>query len=99
MTAETPGIIYSRLAKASYLAGNSSFFPLLVGAACAQHAIPHSQEVVQWCATRPEILDALTMSEDTALDDVLRAFARDEAAAQVMDNLILSAVQSFKELS
>ena len=96
---DTPGVIYSRLAKASYLVGNSSVFPQLVEAACTWQGVPASAEVVRWCATRPKILDALQMSEDTALDDVLQGFARDPADAETMDQLILTAVQEYKEQS
>ena len=94
---DTPGVIYSRLAKAAYLVGNSAVFPQLVEAACTWHEVPASAEVVRWCATRPEILDALQMTEDTALDDVLRGFARDPDTAALMDQLILTAVQQYKE--
>lgn len=94
---DAPGVIYSRLAKASYLVGNSAVFPLLVEAACTWQEVPASADVVRWCATRPAILDALTMTEDTALDDVLRSFARDPDAAETMDTLILTAVQQYKE--
>ena len=90
-------IIYSRLAKAAYLVGSSAFFPQLVMAACAHHGIPHSQTAVEWCATRPAILDALTMSENEPLDTVLQAFAQDPTAADVMDGLILTAVQQYKQ--
>lgn len=94
---DTPGVIYSRLAKASYLVGNSTVFPLLVQAACVFHRVPYGDDVRMWAATRPAILDALTMTEDTALDDVLRGFARDPDTAETMDQLILTAVQEYKE--
>ena len=90
-------IIYSRLAKAAFLVGNSAIFPQLVMAACAHHGIPHSQTAVEWCATRPAILDALEMREGQPLDDVLRAFAQDQSAAETMDGLILAAVQQYKQ--
>ena len=94
---DTPGVIYSRLTKASYLVGNSTVFPQLVEAACTWQEVPASPDVVRWCATRPTILDALQMTEDTALDDVLRGFARDPDTAETMDQLILTAVQEYKE--
>ena len=89
-------IIYSRLAKAAFLVGNSAIFPQLVMSACAHHGIPHSQTAVEWCATRPAILDALTMREDQPLDDVLQGFARDPNAAGALDGMILEAVQQYK---
>ena len=89
-------IIYSRLAKAAFLVGNSAIFPQLVMAACAHHGIPHTQTAVEWCATRPAILDALTMRENEPLDHALQAFAQDPGTAETMDGLILSAIQQYK---
>lgn len=90
-------IIYSRLAKAAFLVGNSAIFPQLVMAACAHHGITYSQTAVEWCATRPAILDALTMRESEPLDQALQGFAQDPDAAGTMDGLILTAVQQYKQ--
>jgi len=90
-------VIHSRLWKAVYLVGNSAHFPLLVQGACAFTGVPYTQTVVEWCATRPAILDALDMTEGTALDDVLRDFAIDPGIAPHMDQLIITAVQQWKD--
>lgn len=91
-------VIYSQLMKADYLIGNSQVFPTLVRAACAYENVPYGQAALEYCATRPAILDALTMNEETILDDVLHGFATDEEAAPVMDQLILTAAQQYKQL-
>lgn len=88
-------IIYSRLLKADYLVSNSAIFPLMVRGACAYMGVPYSQDAVMFCATRPEILDQLEMTEDTALDEILRGFGTDSSAAPVMDDLIVTAVQQY----
>ena len=90
-------IIYSRLAKAAFLVGNSAVFPQLVMAACAHHGVTYSQEALEFTATRPAILDALTMRENEPLDQALQAFAQDQSAAETMDGLILTAVQQYKQ--
>lgn len=91
-----PRVIYSRLMKADYLIGNSELYPVMVRAACSFHRVPYSEDALAFAATRPEILDALTMTEETVLDTVLRDFGTEEAAAVVMDDLILGAVQQYK---
>ena len=90
-------VIYSQLMKADYLIGNSQVFPVLVRAACAYHGVPYGDGPLAFAATRPAILDALEMSEDTALDHVLRDFGTNPDTASVMDQLILTAVQQYKE--
>lgn len=90
-------VIYSQLMKADYLIGNSQVFPTLVRAACAYENVPYTQTALEFAATRPAILDALTMDEETILDDVLRGFATNEEVAPVMDGLILTAAQTYKE--
>ena len=90
-------IIYSRLAKAAFLVGNSAVFPQLVMAACAHHGIPFEQDATNFVATRPEILDALEMREDQPLDNVLQGFARDPNSAGALDGMILAAVQQYKQ--
>ena len=90
-------IIYSRLMKADYLIGNSQVFPVLVRAACAHHDVPYGGGPLAFAATRPEILDALTMTEETVLDTALRDFGTNPDTAPVMDQLILTAVQQYKE--
>lgn len=90
-------IIYSRLLKADYLAQNSSIFPRLVRAACIHHNTPYSQAVVETCAANQQILDALEMTADIAIDEVLNNFAHDRETAPGMDNLILTAVAAYKE--
>lgn len=91
------GIIYSRLMKADYLIGNSQVFPVLVRAACAYHGVPYGGGPLAFAATRPEILDALTMTEETVLDTVLRDFGTNPDTAPVMDQLILTAIEQYKE--
>lgn len=91
-----PRVIYSRLMKADYLIGNSELYPVMVRAACSFHRVPYSDDALAFAATRPEILDALTMTEETVLDTVLRDFGTEEEAAVVMDDLILGAVQQYK---
>ena len=91
------GIIHSRLMKADYLIGNSQVFPVLVRAACAHHGVPYGDGPLAFAATRPTILDALEMTEDVILDDVLRDFGTNPDTAPVMDQLILTAVQQYKE--
>ena len=88
-------IIHSRLMKADYLIGNSQIFPVLVRGACAYEGVAYGQDALLFCATRPAILDALTMTEETALDQVLRNYGTDQAAAEVMDNMIVTAVQQY----
>lgn len=90
-------VIYSQLMKADYLIGNSQVFPVLVRAACAYHGVPHGDGPLSFTATRPAILDALEMSENAALDDVLRDFGTNPDTASVMDQLILTAVEQYKE--
>ena len=99
MTEQPPEqpIIYSRLAKAAFLVGNCAVFPQLVMAACAHHGVTYSQEALEFTATRPAILDALTMRENEPLDTVIQEFAQDPTAADVMDGLILTAVQQYKQ--
>ena len=99
MTEQPPEapIIYSRLAKAAFLVGNSAVFPQLVMAACAHHVIPFGQDATNFVATRPEILDALEMREGQPLDDVLQGFARDPNVAGALDEMILDAVQQYKQ--
>lgn len=83
--------------KADYLIGNSQVFPVLVRAACAYHGVPYGDGPLAFAATRPEILDALTMTEETVLDTVLRDFGTNPDSAPVMDQLILTAAQQYKE--
>lgn len=90
-------IIHSRLMKADYLVGNSQIFPVLVRGACAYTGVPYSQDALLFCATRPVILDGITMTENTALDQVLRDFGTDPSTAGEMDNMILTAVEQYKE--
>lgn len=89
-------VIYSRLMKADYLVSNSAIFPILVRAACAYIGVPYGPPVLVYCATRPAILDALVLTEEQALDEVLREFGRDPGTAQAMDDLILAAVTEYK---
>lgn len=91
------GIIYSTLLKANYLAGDSLVFPILVRAACAYHDVPYSQRAVEYVATRPAILAALEMTDETNLDDVLNGFARNQETAGILDTLILAAVEEYKQ--
>lgn len=90
-------VVYSLLMKADYLIGNSQVFPVLVRAASAYHGVPYGEGVLSFAATRPKILDALKMTEATALDQVLRDFGTKPDTATVMDQLILTAVQQYKE--
>ena len=92
----TDKVIYSQLLKADYLIGNSQVFPTLVRAACAYEQVAYSEDALVFAATRPAILDALEMTEETVLDDVLREFGWDEEAAGIMDALIIDAVQQYK---
>ena len=89
-------VIYSQLLKADYLIGNSQVFPTLVRAACAQEQVTYSEDALAFAATRPAILNALEMTEETILDDVLRGFGWDEDAAGIMDALVIEAVQQYK---
>lgn len=91
-----PRVIYSQLMKADYLIGNSELYPVMVRAACSFHRVPYTEDALAFAATRPEILDALTLTEETVLDTVLRDFGTNEDAAVVMDDLILQAVQKYK---
>lgn len=91
-----PRVIHSRLMKADYLIGNSELYPVMVRAACSFHRVPYTEDALAFAATRPAILDALTMTEETVLDTVLRDFGTDEGAAAAMDDLILQAVQEYK---
>ena len=91
------GIIHSTLLKANYLAGDSLIFPILVRAACAYHDVQYSQTVVDYVATRPAILGALEMTDETSLDDVLDGFARNPDTAGTLDSLILAAVAEYKQ--
>lgn len=88
-------VIYSRLMKADDLAHNSAVFAVLVRAACAYAGISYGDDVRVYCATRPEILDALVLNEGQVLDEVLREFGRDPGTAQIMDDLILAAVNEY----
>lgn len=90
-------VIYSQLMKADYLIGNSAVFPVLVRAACAHHGVPYGEDALAFAATRPAILDALEMTEDVVPDKVLREFGTNPDTAPVMDQLILTAVQQYKE--
>lgn len=90
-------VIYSQLMKADYLVGNSQVFPVLVRAACAYHGVPYGDGPLAFAATRPTILGALEMSENAILDDVLREFGTNPDTAPVMDQLILTAVEQYKE--
>ena len=90
-------IIHSTLLKANYLAGDSLIFPILVRAACAYQQVPYSQTVVEYTATRPAILGALEMTDETSLDDVLNGFARNPDTAGTLDSLILAAVAEYKQ--
>lgn len=90
-------VIYSQLMKANYLIGNSQVFPVLVRAACAHHGVPYGGGPLAFAATRPKILDALTMTEETVLDTVLRDFGTNPDTAPVMDQLVLTAIEQYKE--
>lgn len=89
-------VIHSRLMKADYLANNSAIYPILVRAACAYVGVPYGPPVLVYCATRPVILDALVLTEDQALDEVLREFGLDPGTAEVMDDMVLAAVTEYK---
>lgn len=89
-------VIHSRLYKSSYLVGNSQVFPNLVQAACAWVDAPFTPDAVRWCATRPAVIDALQMTKDVALDEVLLGFAADPAKAKAMDDLIIAAAAEWK---
>lgn len=91
------GIIYSTLMKADYLHMRSEIFPTLVRAACAYNNVPYTPEVLQYCATRSSIIDALEVSDVENLDASLQAFARDQDAADIMDTLIIDAVLAFHQ--
>lgn len=91
------GIIYSTLMKADYLHLRSTVFPTLVRAACAYNNVPYTPEVLQYCATRSSIIDALEVSDVENLDATLQAFARDQDAAGIMDSLIINAVLDFHQ--
>lgn len=90
-------IIHSNLLKAHYLIGNSAIFPDLVRAASAYEGVNYSENVLRFCATRPAILAALEMSDDTSLDTSLHAFARNPETAGTLDTLILTAVAEYKQ--
>ena len=90
-------IIHSNLLKAHYLIGNSIIFPDLVQAACAYKGVNYTENTLRFCATRPAILGALEMSDETALDDNLHAFARNPDTAGTLDALILAAVAEYKQ--
>lgn len=89
--------IHSNLLKAHYLIGNSAIFPDLVQAASAYEGVTYSEDVLRFCATRPAILAALEMSDETALDANLHAFARNPETAGTLDLLILTAVAEYKQ--
>ena len=91
------GIIYSTLMKADYLNMRSEVFPTLVRAACAHNNVPYTPEVLQFCATRPSIINALEVVDVENLDASLQAFARDQEAAVIMDKLIIDAVLVFHQ--
>lgn len=91
-------IIHSNLLKAHYLIGNSVIFPDLVRAASAYEGVSYSEAVLHFCATRPAILGALEMTDETALDDNLHAFARNPDTAGTLDTLILTAVAEYKQV-
>lgn len=90
-------IIYSRLWKATDLVGNSSLFGTLVRGAAAWVGIPHSSDLIDFCATRPKILDALVLEEGMVLDEVLKQFALDPEAGPIMDDLIVEAVTQYRD--
>lgn len=91
------GIIYSTLMKADYLNMRSEVFPTLVRAACAYNNVAYTPEVLQYCATRPSIINALEVVDVENLDASLQTFARDEAVADIMDTLIIDAVLAFHQ--
>lgn len=90
-------IIYSRLWKATDLVGNSRLFGTLVRGAAAWVGIPHSPDLVDFCATRPAILDALVLEDGMVLDEVLKQFALDPQAGPAMDNLLITAATQYRD--
>lgn len=90
-------IIYSRLWKATDLVGNSNLFGTLVRGAAAWVGVPHSSDLIDFCATRPEILDSLVLEEGMALDEVLKQFALDPQAGPAMDNLLIAAATQYRD--
>ena len=90
-------VIHSALWKSVYLVGNSAVFPLLVEGACAYVGTPYSDEVLRFAATRPAILGALTVTESTSIDEILREYAHHPENAQGLDSVILNAVTEWKD--
>lgn len=85
---------YSHLWRAWNLSGNSQVFGLLVQAAAAHEGVPYSEELKNWVATRPDVLEHIVITDEQSADDVLTAFATNPDTAPLMDQVITNAVRA-----
>ena len=86
--------IYSNLWKAAQLATQSSYFPVMVRAACLHVGVDYDQEILQRVVVQPNVMNGISLQADESIDTALMALMTDPTTGPGVDAVIVAAVEA-----
>ena len=86
--------IYSNLWKAAQLATQSSYFPVMVRAACLHVGVEYSSEILQRVVVQPNVINGISLQADESIDTALMTLMTDPTTGPGVDTVIIAAVEA-----